>query len=35
MHSQFVSKSHLTEIKLVISYQFVFAEHQHDIKLQN
>jgi len=26
-------KSHVTEIKLIISYQFVFAEHESDIQI--
>jgi len=26
-------KSHVTEIKLVISYQFVFAKHEYDIQI--
>jgi len=29
MHSQFFYKSHVTKIKLVISYQFVFAEYEY------
>ena len=28
-----IYKSHVTEIKLIISYQFVFAEHEYDIQI--
>jgi len=29
----FFYKSHVTEIKLVISYQFVCSEHEYDIEI--
>ena len=33
MHSQIFLQSHVIEIKLVISYQFVFAEREYDIEI--
>jgi len=33
MHLIYFYKSHVTEIKLVISYQFVCAEHEYKIQI--